>query len=143
MEVLKKVCDWSNVDNYAYAQNGRIWVLWDKQAANIQVLEGCDQYLHCFVQLDQKQFMMIVVYTKNTAREREMLWPALVNISSSMVDPRLIVGDMNTTLMHEERMKNGVIIGGDNMELKEFCGAASLVVVSIPGVIRESMEICN
>lgn len=123
-EVLQKICGWESVDNYQFAPNGRIWVLWDKQFAQVQVIGGSDQHLHCHVNLDQYQFKMTVVYAKNSAREREVLWPLLTDISCSMIEPWLIVGDMNTTLLHEERMKNGVIVGGDNKELQEFCAAA-------------------
>lgn len=134
-KVLRKVSIWSCVDNYAYAPNGRIWVLWDNQSANVQVLQGSDQFLHCCVNLDNHQFMLTVVYAYNTTLEREMLWPALIDISISIAGPWLIVGNLNTTLLHEERMKEGVIVGGDNRELQEFTAAAMVKDLKFSGCL--------
>lgn len=120
-DVVKKLCGWCSVDNYRYAPNGRIWIVWDNQFAQVTVIEGSDQYLHCHVSLNQYEFKLIVVYAENSTQEREVLWSALMTISSSMAEPWIILGDMNTTLLHEERMKEGVIIGVDNRELQYFC----------------------
>lgn len=62
--------------------------------------------------MGEDRYQMTVVYPKNTVRERESLWLELTRLGQSMNEPWLIVGDMNTTMKHEERMRNGVAIGG-------------------------------
>lgn len=49
-KVAKKVCDWNCANNYQYAYNGRIWILWDPKTVLVEVIDrGSNTYTQRFL----------------------------------------------------------------------------------------------
>ena len=75
---------WHCVTNYDHHLNGRIWVLWDPNVLNIQLLLSTSQVVHMEVEVIQKQirFHASFLYGLNTSGERRALWESISQISS-------------------------------------------------------------
>nr|XP_016440329.1 PREDICTED: uncharacterized protein LOC107766112 [Nicotiana tabacum] len=99
--------DWKVEDNYAYAPNGRIWIMWKETNVHIAILESTDQLIHCQVEDKNSTFTSYItfVYGLHTIQHRVSLWRSLRNIQLS--GPWLIIGDFNSVLSVDDRI-NGL-----------------------------------
>lgn len=120
--ILSKFAEFDSIDNYSYSHKGRIWFLWDKRRVGAQIIEIADQFIHCKINLLDagKSFFVTILYAWNEAVDRESLWAALRRLNDAMHEPWVVCGDFNTSLVQEERIKNGLISRGDYSELQQL-----------------------
>lgn len=121
--VMRSFSSWKSLDNYAHAYNGRIWVIWNSVKCSVTPLRYSDQLIHCEVLLldSNIKFLATFVYATNLPGERESLWDDVRNIATVVNLPWLLMGDLNTTLLYDERVKGGRIVNSDTSELASWC----------------------
>ncbi|KAL6505387.1 hypothetical protein OROGR_025204 [Orobanche gracilis] len=107
--------DYSFVDNYSSAINGRIWVLWDNKEVSFQVISSTDQTVHGEVQnkAGTIAFLVTFVYAYNTREERSPLWAELRRIASSTTGIWLILGDFNSVLEAGDRIGGNAVTASE------------------------------
>lgn len=112
--VLSSFFEFNSIDNYCHSHKGRIWFLWDKRRIDAQVIEVADQFIHCKVSLidSGKSFLFTILYAWNDFADRERLWTDLRRLNDAIDVPWIVCGDFNTSLVQEERIKNGHISRG-------------------------------
>ncbi|KAL0394851.1 UNVERIFIED_CONTAM: hypothetical protein Slati_4451300 [Sesamum latifolium] len=79
----------------------RIWLAWDDDFVDVDVLEVDTQYVHCrvLIRSAHSDVLLTIVYGVNELGGRRALWQSLSNISHAIVDiPWLVGGDFNTIL---------------------------------------------
>ncbi|XP_074277270.1 uncharacterized protein LOC141600911 [Silene latifolia] len=119
------ICDgWSISTNCSWHKGGRIWLLWNPTCFDVQFLNYGSQYIHMLVQskVDNKKFLLTVIYAFNDLMERTILWKFLKETASTCTMPWLWVGDFNTVLSPIERL------GGNttDAEMEHFQECVSL-----------------
>ncbi|XP_070001871.1 uncharacterized protein LOC142166145 [Nicotiana tabacum] len=98
---------WQCKDNYDYAPNGRIWLLWKEANVHVTVLESTDQLIHCLVKDKNSSFTSCItfVYGLYTIQHRIPLWRSLRNMQTNGL--WLIIGDFNSVLNVDDGV-NGI-----------------------------------
>ncbi|XP_019254970.1 PREDICTED: uncharacterized protein LOC109233537 [Nicotiana attenuata] len=94
--------DWQFKDNYNYAPNGRIWIVWKEANVHVTVLESTDQLLRTFV------------YDLHTVQH---IIPQRRSLNMQTNGPWLIIGDFNSVLTVDDRV-NGIQV--HQTEMIEF-----------------------
>lgn len=133
--VLKAFKDWQSIANYDYCPDGRIWMLWKPAKCSVICLQSSSQFMHCevlFYDLNVK-VLITFIYGFNTTEERESLWAALRRISLSITGPWMLLGDLNTTLLYDEKIKGGEVLNTDTEELASFVEAAEVLDMKYTG----------
>ncbi|KAL9243816.1 hypothetical protein vseg_017658 [Gypsophila vaccaria] len=126
------LCDgWSITTNCSWHKGGRIWVLWNPKLFDIQILEYGSQYIHMkvYYQIDNRQFLLTMIYAFNGLNDRVELWNFLKEVADTCSDPWLWLGDFNTVLSPVERL------GGSTSEAEmehfqecvSLCGMEDLI----------------
>lgn len=96
-KISRKLCpSWEWAFNYDFHGNGRIWVGWNPNLWNLDVLFTSSQVIHCKVQsLDftSTSFFISFVYGLNSYIERRDLWNELGAVSPS--GSWCLMGDFN------------------------------------------------
>lgn len=77
--------------------------------------------------------LVTFMYAMNLPSERAPLWDDLKVISASVNLPWLLMGDFNTTLLYDERIKGGVINDSDTSELSSFVQEADVMDLRFTG----------
>lgn len=84
----KSLCipNWGLIHNNPTNDVGYIWIMWDPEVFDMQVLKLNTQYVNCLVTVrsTQKVFAVIGVYGFNTREERWDLWMDLRKSNSAM-----------------------------------------------------------
>ncbi|RAL44518.1 hypothetical protein DM860_011795 [Cuscuta australis] len=98
---------------------GRIWVMWNKRKAHIQVVDRTAQTIHCKARelMNNEYFWITFVYAFNDQGSRLQLWESLKGYSENMKSPWCCVGDYNIILEVEDR-KGGNLVSND--DIKDF-----------------------
>lgn len=70
---------WDTINNYSYAVNGRIWVVWNPRKIRVSMVAEHEQALHfemhdVYVGHTQQ---VIAAYGLNTSEQRKELWSFL------------------------------------------------------------------
>ncbi|XP_077251955.1 uncharacterized protein LOC143891210 [Tasmannia lanceolata] len=96
---------WLSVDNYDYAKNGRIWIIWDPNLIHFQLQESSPQFIHGKVSFLQTNvfFLLTAVYAHNSGPSRRVLWQDIRLIASGHSENWIVIGDFNTTRFSDER----------------------------------------
>ncbi|KAL0439698.1 UNVERIFIED_CONTAM: hypothetical protein Slati_2452800 [Sesamum latifolium] len=91
--VCKEGCSLGGIGN-------RIWLAWDEDFIDLNVLETGDQFVHCSAHIRCLHVhVFTVVYGVNDVVDRRVLWDDLDRISHTVRDvPWLVGGDFNTVL---------------------------------------------
>lgn len=118
-KVLANLGGWCLLDNYSYSYNRRIWVIWDAKQVSVSCLVESDQFLHCRITILETAecFLASFIYAANSTQERVTLWSDIRSIGAKFREPWIIAGDLNTTLLYDERVRNGSIVPCDVSEL--------------------------
>lgn len=105
-------------------------------------LQRSDQFIHCEVNMvDAKtKFLVTFIYALNLPSEREPLWADMLRNDSSVALPWLILGDLNTTLFYDEKVKGGTILDSDTAELSTFVQEAEVMDLRYTG---KKLTWCN
>lgn len=103
--VMKYVCpQWNFVNNYPHASLGRIFVCWDSNVLQLQVIAQSDQFIHCEVQpkCGVPSFFATFVYGDNNYLRRQVLWSSLHHLGTS--SPWIVLGDFNVIRFPREKI---------------------------------------
>ncbi|XP_028549774.1 uncharacterized protein LOC114579443 [Dendrobium catenatum] len=108
-------------DNFNHSTPGRIWVKWDADHVSFIPSFSSLQLIHGLVGVGSlPPFYMSVVYAANTVDERKELWRDLLNISSNLNNPWIIMGDFNCFRFDGENA-GGIPLSNDRLgELNNF-----------------------
>ncbi|KAL2224176.1 UNVERIFIED_CONTAM: hypothetical protein Sindi_3028300 [Sesamum indicum] len=83
-----------------YGSSGnRVWIAWDENFIDVDVVECGTQFIHCHVNIRalQESIAMTVIYRANELVERRALWGTMETIAMQCTDiPWLVGGDFNT-----------------------------------------------
>ena len=79
---------WKAISNHHCHYNGRIWVLWNPELVDVDILLTSSQILHLAVTVIEKHisFRASFVYAFNSYMDRVPLWSSLQNIAASTSD---------------------------------------------------------
>ncbi|CAD5326520.1 unnamed protein product [Arabidopsis thaliana] len=113
---------WSFVENYAFSDLGKIWVMWDPSVQVVVVAKSL-QMITCEVLLPGSPSWIIVsvVYAANEVASRKELWIEIVNMVVSGIigdRPWLVLGDFNQVLNPQEH-SNPVSLNVD-INMRDF-----------------------
>ncbi|KAL9244394.1 hypothetical protein vseg_018174 [Gypsophila vaccaria] len=107
-KVISSINNWSITTNSSSTSGGRIWVLWNAKAIEVEIYEYDPQFIHLkIVSRQTKEWMFLTyVYAFNGIQERVPLWVNLMRLAWAIRGPWAIGGDFNRVLSPEE------IVGG-------------------------------
>lgn len=92
--------------NYDHCGDGRIWIFWNENQVDLEIVSSSSQFAHCLIHLKSSRKILFVtfVYGYNLGVQRRPLWNDLISISDSISGPWLCLGDFNTILYSSERI---------------------------------------
>jgi len=98
---------WIWQHNFEYDAKDRIWIAWKPNSYNVQFLKMTDQLVHCYAtQLNtHKKFYATFVYGMNQEQMRMTLCADLQALSQQINETWCILGDFNSVLYKEDRMR--------------------------------------
>ena len=99
------VPQWSLVSNSLAASTGRIWVLWNSDRVNVDILISNPQLIHVRItSADNKvSFEASFIYAFNYGIQRVPLWVSIRSLARNMgSSPWIVLGDFNVTLFPNE-----------------------------------------
>jgi len=97
---------WHSLNNYSWAVNGRVWIVWNPNYCQITHIRSTSQSIHCLINGNNGTLVcfIIVIYAYKSIEQRKVLWAELSSIEQ-IVDKRwLIVGDFNAVLYPNDRV---------------------------------------
>jgi len=109
--------DWKWVANYEFSSRGRIWVSWNPDFINYDIVAITNQAIHGRVTLHQsvKSCHISVIYEEHSFTRRQPLWEDLLHMSNLLQDsPWLVGGDFNALKDPSDR------VGGSNNWIPYF-----------------------
>lgn len=130
-KLIRSFPEWDYINNYDRCLFGRLLVLWKKSVVSVRPLNRSDQMIHCYVTFLNELVSCYItfIYAANEPVERTPLWDELRIVGQNISEPWLILGDFNTTLLHDERVREGEIVACSTAELENLtmnCGVADL-----------------
>ncbi|XP_059658543.1 uncharacterized protein LOC132304851 [Cornus florida] len=117
----KIAAHWHLVHNYSFSQLGRIWVMWNPNTIDLDVVCTTKQSIHCSISIiDQNiTFYSSFIYASNFAAERLSLWKDINHHSTLFGNsPWLVMGDFN--IISNSAEKNGGSVRW-NPAINAFC----------------------
>ena len=66
---------------------GGIWILWERDDLNVDLLIKEDQFVHCKLRLGIDEMLFMVVYASPTEQRRAGLWDALLGLAENIRGP--------------------------------------------------------
>ncbi|XP_059636142.1 uncharacterized protein LOC132278365 [Cornus florida] len=99
---------WPLIHNYSFSQLGRIWVMWNPNTINLNVISTTRQSIHCYITIIGQNitFYTSFVYASNYAVERLSLWNDIISHSTLVCNnPWILMGDFN--IISKSGEKNG------------------------------------
>lgn len=135
--VVNAFNSWCMVANYDSDSYGRIWVLWKDAKCTVRCVEQSSQFMHCEVLLHDLKVLVNItfIYGFNDPEGRTALWTDLRRIGDTVSLPWLLLGDFNTTLFLDERIRGGVTVPADVGELSSFTEDMELMDMKATGQI--------
>ncbi|KAM3235367.1 hypothetical protein P3L10_015403 [Capsicum annuum] len=97
---------WLDLTNYDFADNGRVWIVWDDRLVEVHFIKAGAQFIHCQVKnrLSTMEYALTVVYGFNAVEQRKSLWEEVKSIVQGTSMPWVIGGDFNVVLTSEDRL---------------------------------------
>jgi hypothetical protein len=98
----------SVVQSEAEGFSGGIWLLWDSDAVNIDVISINQQVIHAVVQVSSSSpsWLFSTVYASPLHASRVLLWDHLTSFANSHSLPWMVAGDFNEILSHQEKFSS-------------------------------------
>ncbi|XP_058777111.1 uncharacterized protein LOC131651466 [Vicia villosa] len=108
------------IDNYSYHPNGRIWVHWDPNHIDLQVVTLSSQMIHMAVYNNQRDFMfwLTAIYGLNRLDQRKVLWKELDNLN--IQGPWCLAGDFNNVLCSQDKIGGKIVIEAEFKDLEDM-----------------------
>ncbi|KAI8009911.1 hypothetical protein LOK49_LG06G00903 [Camellia lanceoleosa] len=83
---------------------GDIWLLWDTAHVSIRASNATNQVSQATIHKeDYEEWILSAVYASPHPSQRDELWNNLKEIARSIEKPRLVTGDFNDYINHNER----------------------------------------
>ncbi|KAH0717232.1 hypothetical protein KY285_013263 [Solanum tuberosum] len=110
---------WGIMYNYNAAVYGRIWVIWDENWYENNIIRCTAQIVHCMIKDRTKghQIVLTVIYGYNTIEQRKELWLELNTLAQGIAQPWLIAGIFNALLTPQDRLAGAKV---SLNEMKDF-----------------------
>lgn len=123
-------------DNYDFAANGRIWLLWNEDVVSVRLIYRSDQIIHVEIQYNGggPHFLFIAVYAENDSLPRVAMWEDIARLSANVNLPWLVAGDFNSMLVYGEKLSDGEPVNFDSSELLQCTSFCSLQDMRFTGV---------
>lgn len=110
-----------NIRQGAEGFSGGIWICWSDPLVHIQVISQHKQMVHCRTKINDFDGYLTAVYGSPNSMARKELWDSIGDISGTLNDPWILIGDFNSFL-HPEN-----ICGGRPVTLDQCQGFADCV----------------
>ncbi|XP_074298451.1 uncharacterized protein LOC141629330 [Silene latifolia] len=122
-ESRKKLGFQVDISENGHHPGGRVWILWDPNLYQVDVLNINEQCIHYKVydKMQKVSFLFTLVYGFNKIQERESLLESLKGYSVSVASPWLVCGDFNSIISVDER------IGGADVTWAEIAPMRSMM----------------
>ncbi|KAI0525141.1 hypothetical protein KFK09_004533 [Dendrobium nobile] len=122
-------------DNFGHSTPGRIWVKWDAAQMSYTPSFSSSQLIHGLVCVgSMPPFYMSVVYAANMIEERKVLWKDLLDLSSNLDMPWIVMGDFNCFRFAGEKA-GGIPLNNERLgELNSFMFESGLQDLSSVGL---------
>ncbi|XP_074305825.1 uncharacterized protein LOC141641047 [Silene latifolia] len=111
LKVRNNLCSsWALCTNNSLHKNGRVWLLWDPNCFDVNVVDITSQTIHSFVlsKMTGRKFWFTVVYGFNHSTGRELLWNKLKEYAASCQEAWAVGGDFNNVLNYNERIGSDI-----------------------------------
>ncbi|XP_015158439.1 uncharacterized protein [Solanum tuberosum] len=97
---------WHSLNNYSWAVNGRVWIVWNPNYYQITHIRSTSQSIHCLINGNNGTLVcfITVIYAYNSIEQRKVLWAELSSIEQMVDKPWLIAGDFNAVLYPNDRV---------------------------------------
>lgn len=82
---------------------GGLWMLWNDEALNIQILECSHYTITAYIEFQQRGWLFTSVYASPHFQGRQALWRYLDGVQQLSLLPWLVAGDFNEVLYNSER----------------------------------------
>ncbi|XP_058741419.1 uncharacterized protein LOC131613795 [Vicia villosa] len=107
------------VDNYNHHVNGRIWITWDENKYNLQLVSSTDQYMHCGVydKMGSFMFWLTGIYALNQLEKRRVLWKDMITLHQSIRGPWCAMGDFNNVAGAQDRIGGNMVVESEYKDL--------------------------
>ncbi|XP_062104389.1 uncharacterized protein LOC133815585 [Humulus lupulus] len=97
---------WCFTSNSVCHPNGRIILAWNPLSFYVDICETTSQYIHTWIKPKYTEgFATTFIYAHNEVRGRDVLWADLKLISSNQVNPWILMGDFNSIMRPDERIR--------------------------------------
>ncbi|XP_074290417.1 uncharacterized protein LOC141617141 [Silene latifolia] len=114
-------------------KGGRIWLIWDPKAFDVEIIDVAVQSIHTKV-LDKarrKEFWFTVVYGLNKQAERHPLWDSLRQYCKIVRGPWVVGGDFNAVMASNERIGGAHISHAEMAPLSQVYSRLDRVLVNV------------
>ncbi|XP_074271511.1 uncharacterized protein LOC141595442 [Silene latifolia] len=113
---------WFLITNNSTYQGGRIWILWDDDVYQVELLNYEAQVVRTIINYrpNGETWLMSFVYDFNRSGDREPLWESLEHFHSRVDGHWLVCGDFNNVIGYTERIGSVVT----ETEIKMFIECA-------------------
>ncbi|KAI9118521.1 hypothetical protein K1719_010853 [Acacia pycnantha] len=75
--------------------SGGIWLLWELEDLNVDVLWMDEQVIHCGLKLGKEELVFSAIYANPNVHRRHQLWDVLRKLACEVAGPWLLAGDFN------------------------------------------------
>ncbi|XP_058726977.1 uncharacterized protein LOC131598383 [Vicia villosa] len=110
------------LDNYAFHNNGRIWINWDHTHNDLRHIKSSNQFVHCGVYdlLGNFKYWLIAIYALNQLEHRRRLWTDIEHLSRTQQGPWCLIGDFNNVLQAQDKIGGNLVIENEYKDLQNM-----------------------
>ncbi|XP_058784375.1 uncharacterized protein LOC131659164 [Vicia villosa] len=116
------------VDNYNHHVNGRIWITWDENKYNLQLVSSSDQYVHCGVydKMGSFKFWLTGIYALNQLDKRKVLWKNMITLHQSIRGPWCAMGDFYNVAGALDRIGGNMVVESEYKDFQDMMSSTGL-----------------
>ncbi|EOY08834.1 Uncharacterized protein TCM_024073 [Theobroma cacao] len=104
---VDKMCCKYGFQNYfkvkANGYSGGIWVFWNAEVIEVEVLAYSSQLTHLLLNPSKEQWLLTEIYGSPLVKERKHLWDSLKLASNDQDIPWMVIGDFNQIISPDEK----------------------------------------
>ncbi|XP_028095883.1 uncharacterized protein LOC114295782 [Camellia sinensis] len=137
----RKICEkcfgkWSMLSNSQPTETGRVWVCWNNDFCDLQLISMSNQHILCKI-LDlatNEYFFAVFVYAANKHTLRKVFFDTMFNISHAKSKvPCIFLGDFNAIRYQQEKIGVSPTWTSENEEFNTYINASELADLSYGG----------
>ncbi|XP_074298631.1 uncharacterized protein LOC141629549 [Silene latifolia] len=134
LKVSNNICNnWAICTNHQSHKGGRIWMLWNPQAYQVDIQHVFSHTIHARLtdRVKKREFWITFVYGFNKAADRRSLWNSLKTYQKQTTGAWLIGGDFNNVLFPNERVGSQITSAEITpfRDCVHYCGVEDLKAV--------------